>query len=84
MIQAPEYYAGTAEPVPAVLTAIEAARFLRLDAGRDQSAALRALRRLVESKRLRPCRIGRVNCYARDELLRFIIGRTEQQWEVED
>ena len=67
------------EPVPAVLTEFEAIRYLRLDEGRkgDTRAALRALRRLVETKRLRPARIGIRNRYAREELRRFVLYTTD-------
>ncbi len=68
-----EYFPGTTEPVPALCTDLEAIRFLRLDdGGRDGPAAERALRRLVDRKLLRPCRVGKKNRYARDELLRAI------------
>jgi hypothetical protein len=73
-----EYFAGTAEPVPALLTAEEACRFLRLDLDRDTGAALKSLRRLVDRRLLRPCQVGRSNRYSRSELLRFIAERTEQ------
>lgn len=74
------------EPVPAVLTEAEAIRYLRLDEGRngDSSAALRALRRLVETKRLRPARIGLRNRYAREELRRFVLHATELAGEAPD
>lgn len=66
------------EPVPAVLTEQEAIRYLRLDEdGRPQEAATRAFRRLVETKRVRPARIGLRNRYARKELCRFVLHATE-------
>ena len=70
------------EPVPALLTAPEAARFLRLDVGRGDDGAVRALRRLIETGALRPCRIGRENRYAREELLRLIHQRTGEYGDV--
>ena len=73
-----EYFPSTTEPVPALLTAEEACRFLRLDLGRDMDAALKALRRLVDRRQLRPCQVGKYNRYSRAELLRFIHERTEQ------
>ncbi len=69
---------------PLLLTPTEACQVLRLDADRDEQASLRALRRLVETKQLRPCRVGKGNRFALYELQRFIRHRTEQQWEVED
>ena len=72
-----EYFPGTTDAVPALLTAEEACRFLRLDLGRDIAAALKALRRLVDRRQLRPCPVGRNNRYSRGELLRFISERTE-------
>ena len=73
-----EYFPSTTEPVPALLTAEEACRFLRLDLGRDMDAAMKALRRLVDRRLLRPCQVGRYNRYSRSELLRFISERTEK------
>ena len=73
-----EYFPRTCEPVPAVLTEHEAIRYLRLDEeGRDPVAARRAFRRLVETKRIRPCRIGIRNRFAREELRRFVLHATE-------
>ena len=79
----------TPEPVPAVLTEDEAIRYLRLDEGREwdtgpkgAEAARRALRRLVETKRLRPARIGPRNRYAREELRRFLLHATELSGEA--
>ncbi len=76
----PEYFANTSppEPVPSVLTEQEAILYLRLDADdRGPDAAQRAFRRLVETKRIRPARIGIRNRYARDELRRFVLHATE-------
>ena len=75
--QAVEHFPGTGEFVPALCTATEACRFLRLDVDRDIASALKALRRLVDSRQLRPCLVGRKNHYTRSELLRFILERTE-------
>ena len=73
-----EYFPRTREPVPAVLTDREAIRYLRLDEdGRNPEAARRAFRRLVETKRIRPCRIGIRNRFARAELHRFVLHATE-------
>lgn len=73
-----EYFAGNGKPVPMVLTEMEAVRFLRLDAEeRAPESALRAFRRLVETKRIRPCRIGLRNRFARQELERFVLVATE-------
>ena len=72
-----EHFPGSTQTVPALLTAEEAAVFLRLDVGRDTEAAQRSLRRLVERKLLRPCRIGKESRFARDELLRLIRHMTD-------
>ena len=80
-----EYFPNTRppEPVPAVLTAEEAIRYLRLDeGGRPPEAAARAFRRLVETKRVRPARIGIRNRFAREELLRFVLHATELSGEA--
>lgn len=74
-----EYFPGTSEPVPKLLTPPEACRFLRLDLGRETAeAALKALGRLVERKRIRPAiHVGK-RYYARDELVRYIDTLTEE------
>ena len=72
-----EYFPGSVTPVPALLTAGEACDFLRLNIDRDAGAALKALRRIVDRRELRPCLVGRKNHYSRTELLRFIQERTE-------
>lgn len=73
-----EYFANSSQPVPTVLTEDEAIQFLRLDeAEKRPGAAKRALRRLVETKRIRPVRIGLLNRFAREELRRFVLHATE-------
>lgn len=75
-----EFFADTdpPKPVPAVLTEQEAICFLRLDEEeRDPKSAQRAFRRLVDIKRIRPCRVGRWNRYAREELQRFVLHTTD-------
>ena len=72
------------EPVPQLLTAEEACRYLRLDEGRDMPQAVRSLRRLVELGRLRPTRIGRSNRYLREELHRCLTVITEEYAEVSE
>ncbi len=72
-----EYFPDTGEPVPAVCTSREACRFLRLDDERDETAALRALRRLVERKLLTPCRIGKENRFSRAAMLDFVQRATD-------
>ena len=74
----PEHFPGTDEHVPALMSAEEACRFLRLDVGRDLEAGLRSLRRLVERGQLRPCRLTKSNCFSRSECIRLIETRTEQ------
>lgn len=73
-----EFFPNSDKPVPLLVTESEAVVILRLDEdARSPQAALRALRRLVETKRLRPVRVGRHNRFAREELRRFILGATE-------
>jgi len=61
------------------MTAQEAVVYLRLDeGGRDMADALKSLEYLVKSGRIRPCRVGRSNRFARAELNRFVIEQTER------
>ena len=79
-----EYFPGTSEPVPKLLTPLEACRFLRLDLGRETECAMtKALERLVERKRIRPAiHLGR-RYYDRDELVRYVTALTEEYGDVE-
>lgn len=64
---------------PSLMTAQEAVVYLRLDeGGRDMADALKSLEYLVLSGRLRPCRVGRHNRFARAELQRFVLEQTER------
>ena len=64
---------------PALMTAAEAARYLRLSEGdRDIADAITSLEYLVRQGRIRPCRVGKHNRYARAELDRFIRDQTER------
>lgn len=66
-------------PAPALMTAQEAVLFLRLsEGGRDIADAIKSLEYLVLTGRIRPCRVGRFNRYARVELERFITAQTIQ------
>lgn len=66
-------------PAPALMTAEEAAMYLRLsEGGRDIADALKSLEYLVTSGRVRPCRVGRHNRFTRSELDRFMTDQTEQ------
>ncbi len=67
-----EFMPGTTTPAPRLLTAEEAAAYLRLDDGRDIEAAVKALNRLVDRRLIRPCLIGRHRRYSRLELDRII------------
>jgi len=62
---------------PPLLTAPEAAELLRLDEGRDETAAVKAINRLVERGLLHPTVVGRHRRYALAELLRFIDATTQ-------
>ncbi len=64
---------------PALMTAAEAAAYLRLDEDdRDSADAIRSLNYLVQRGRIRPCRVGKHNRFARAELDRFITEQTER------
>lgn len=66
-------------PAPALMTAPEAAIYLRLtEDGRDIGDALASLDYLVKAGRIRPCRVGRFNRFTRVELNRFMREQTEQ------
>ncbi len=61
-----------------LLTAEEAATYLRLDVGRDGGGdPVRSLRRYVARGQIRPTRVGRSNRFWVEELDRFIRDRTE-------
>ena len=79
-----EYFPGTSEPVPKLLTALEACRFLRLDLGRETDGAMmKALERLVERRLIRPAiHVGK-RYYDRDELVRYVNALTEEYADVE-
>lgn len=65
-------------PAPALMTADEAAIYLRLtEGGRDVGDALVSLEYLVGEGRIRPCRVGRFNRFTRAELDRFMQDQTE-------
>jgi hypothetical protein len=64
-------------PAPALMTAEEAATYLRLTEGRDIGDALASLEYLVGEGRIRPCRVGRFNRFTRRELDRFMSDQTE-------
>lgn len=64
---------------PSLMTAQEAAVYLRLnEGGRDMADALKSLEYLVQAGRVRPCRVGRHNRFARAELQRFVLEQTER------
>lgn len=82
MISGIEWLPGGAgeppRPAPALMTACEAAQYLRLTEGRDIGDALASLEYLVAEGRIRPCRVGRFNRFTRVELDRFMQEQTEQ------
>lgn len=77
-----EFLPGTNEPAPAAMTAEEACQYLRLDEGRDIAAAIKALNRLVEKDKIRPCIVGKLRRYWRHELDRYLAEETERYGEV--
>lgn len=79
-----EFFPGSTEPVPALLTDDDAVRFLRLELDRDLSRGRRALRRIVERKLIRPCRVGKRSRFLREELLRYLRWQTELHGEAPD
>ncbi|MDY7107980.1 MAG: helix-turn-helix domain-containing protein [Planctomycetota bacterium] len=79
-----EFFPGTTEPVPPLLTPLEAVRLLRLDLRtlpdgteeiREPADALKSLDHLCRQGRLTPIRIGKCRRFARAELLRLIEER---------
>ena len=60
-----------------LLTAEEAATYLRLDVGRDGGDAVRSLQRYVANGLITPTRVGRSNRFWVAEPDRFIRARTE-------
>ena len=64
---------------PEVLTALEAARFLRLvDEHADETAARRRMNRLVDGGELKPILLGGRRRYLLSELHRFLVARMER------
>ena len=81
-----EYLPGVAQPVPDLMTASEASRYLRLDIltkpdgtdePREMADAIKSLDHLVRRGLIRPCRAGKNRRFARAELNRFIEEQTE-------
>ena len=75
-MRSPEFFPDSDERVPPILTAWETCRVLRLDEAHagNQEKAMRALRRIVESGRLEPVRLGKFCRYRRDDVLRLAAG----------
>ena len=68
---------GWHTPAHVLLSATEAAAYLLLAEGKEEEAAVKAVNRLVDARRIKPCVIGGVRRYARAELDRFIFEQTE-------
>lgn len=68
---------------PRLLTAEEAASYLRLDEGRSTEQAIRALFRYVTRRQLRAAIVGNHRRFSIRELDRFIEARTEQSTQDE-
>lgn len=68
---------------PVLFDEAEAAAYLRLaDDGQDAAGARRALNRLVDQGKVRPCLVGGRRRYSRRELDRFIDSETDRYGEV--
>lgn len=78
-----EYFPNSTITVPHVMTPKEACLYLRLDVDRDsESAALKALDRLIEKRLIRPAKVGRFRRYSKVELDRFIAAQTASYGEA--
>lgn len=82
----PEYFPGSTEPVPMLLTALEAGAVLRLDtvtdaAGRtrerDSADVLKSIDYLVRRKRLVARRFGQCRTFLRSDVFGLIRGGSE-------
>ena len=71
---------GWHTPAHVLLSATEAAAYLLLAEGKEEEAAVKAVNRLVDSRKIRPCVVGGHRRYSRVELDRFILEQTES-WE---
>ncbi len=65
------------QPTSPLLSDVEAARYLLLAEGKDDDAAVKAINRLVDSRRLRPCVLGGRRRYSTVELDKCISNVTE-------
>jgi hypothetical protein len=81
-----EFLPGTGCPAPALMTAEEAALYLRLASPEEckehGERVVARLNRLVDKGLLRPCMVGGKRRYARSELNRFITSQTDQYSEA--
>lgn len=67
---------------PLVLSAEQAARVLLLDQGRTIELAVRALYRLVDTKKIRPVIVGKWRRFTVKELTRYLDEQTERYGEL--
>ena len=83
-----EFFPGTSDPIPPLLTPIEAIKVLRLDVVTNGSGetelrapgdAIRTLRRLP----LTPRKFGKSNTYSREDVLRLIVTTSSQETDDE-
>ena len=65
------------QPTSPLLTDVEAARYLLLAEGKDDDAAVKAINRLVDSRKVRPCLIGGRRRFSKVELDRCIADVTD-------
>lgn len=64
---------------PSVMTAEEAAAYLRLtENGRDIGDALKSLDYLIGKGLISPCRVGKFRRFTQEELNRFVRAQTER------
>ena len=69
---------------PALFTDQEAAQYLRFSQdGQDGAGSRRAMNRLVDQGKIRPCLVGGKRRYAKAELDRFIMRETDRYGEVQ-
>ena len=67
----------TSPPTSPLMDDVSAARYLLLAEGKDDDAAVKAINRLVDSRKVRPCVIGGLRRYWKTELDKCIADLTD-------